>query len=344
MRSWCHVPPKFPFGWGAPNWQRNGPFPISPQPNLVSASDRADTCLHWWITAGFSQGLGGGIKVFILEELKACLSRSSSGRVLLSSKVRTRQAALMGVNGPSNTSGILDGIHGVQLVGRSAFEVEKALHCKGVDRSTCRGVDIAETSQILLIRRIWQQRPSCLRPIRCTLHGDRNITESVANVLTSLPFVVLGLQVPRKNINTALYANSLIGVGIASSLYHSSRGVLRKYLRWADYTMIAATTLCLSRSLRNENPKLLMAASTLLLPIQPLMVSAVHTGLMEATFAKQALTRPNLRMAHNLHKMSSLLGAALFIADDCFPQTPYLHAAWHLAAAVGVGTCNKLLE
>ncbi|CAL9196927.1 unnamed protein product [Musa hybrid cultivar] len=250
----------------------------------------------------------------------------------------------MGVNGPSNTSGILDGIHGVQLVGRSAFEVEKALHCKGVDRSTCRGVDIAETSQILLIRRIWQQRPSCLRPIRCSLHGDRNITESVANVLTSLPFVVLGLQVPRKNINTSLYANSLIGVGIASSLYHSSRGVLRKYLRWADYTMIAATTLCLSRSLRNENPKLLMAASTLLLPIQPLMVSAVHTGLMEATFAKQALTRPNLRMAHNLHKMSSLLGAALFIADDCFPQTPYLHAAWHLAAAVGVGTCNKLLE
>uniref|UniRef100_A0A804JXQ4 Uncharacterized protein n=1 Tax=Musa acuminata subsp. malaccensis TaxID=214687 RepID=A0A804JXQ4_MUSAM len=212
----------------------------------------------------------------------------------------------MGVNGPSNTSGILDGIHGVRLVGRSAFEVEKALHCEGVDRSTCRGVDIAETSQILLIRRIWQQRPSCLRPIRCTLHGDRNITESVANVLTSLPFVVLGLQVPRKNINTALYANSLIGVGIASSLYHSSRGVLRKYLRWADYTMIAATTL--------------------------------------VAFAKQALTRPNLRMAHNLHKMSSLLGAALFIADDCFPQTPYLHAAWHLAAAVGVGTCNKLLE
>ncbi|KAJ8461448.1 hypothetical protein OPV22_034374 [Ensete ventricosum] len=293
---------------------------------------------------GFSQGFGAGIRVFILEELEDRVSRSSSSRVLLSSKVRTRKAALMGVVGPSNTSGILDGIHGVQLVGRSAFEVEKTLHYEGVDRSTCRGVDIAETSQILLIRRIWQQRPSCLRPIRCTLHGDRNITESVANVLTSLPFVVLGLQVPRKNTNTALYANSLIGVGIASSLYHCSRGVLRKYLRWADYTMIAATTICLSRSLRNENPKLLMAASTLLLPIQPLMVSAVHTGLMEVAFAKQAMTRPNLRMAHNLHQMSSLLGAALFIADDCFPQTPYLHAAWHLAAAVGVGTCNKLLQ
>ena len=49
-------------------------------------------------------------------------------------------------------------------------------------------------------------------------------------------------------------------------------------------------------------------------------------------------------MAHNVHKMSSLLGGVLFIADDVFPRTPFLHAASHLAAAVGVGTCNKLLE
>lgn len=137
---------------------------------------------------------------------------------------------------------------------------------------------------------------------------------------------------------------------------------------------------CLTRALRNENPRLLMAASALLLPFQPLMVSAVHTGLMEASnsnnpvyvflikentsiiysstarfanltipkwqvsFAKRASIEPELRMAHNLHKMSSLLGGVLFIADDCFPETPYMHAAWHLAAAIGIGTCNKLLE
>ena len=40
---------------------------------------------------------------------------------------------------------------------------------------------------------------------------------------------------------------------------------------------------CLSRALRNENPKFLMAASAVFLPIQPLMVSAVHTGMMEVT-------------------------------------------------------------
>jgi hypothetical protein len=42
--------------------------------------------------------------------------------------------------------------------------------------------------------------------------------------------------------------------------------------------------------------------------------------------------------------MSSLLGGAQFIADDVFPQTSYLHASWHLTAALGGVTCNKLLE
>jgi len=89
---------------------------------------------------------------------------------------------------------------------------------------------------------------------------------------------------------------------------------------------------------------MLMAASAALLPIQPLMVTAVHTGMMEVAFAKRALKDPDLRTVHNVHKMSSLLGGVLFVADDVFPAMPFLHAGWHLAAAVGVGTCNKLLE
>ncbi|XP_052184606.1 uncharacterized protein LOC127796487 isoform X2 [Diospyros lotus] len=173
--------------------------------------------------------------------------------------------------------------------------------------------------------------------------GDKNFAETIANVITSLPFIAVGFQAPRKNLNCRIYANSLIGVGVASSLYHASRGKLKKYLRQADYTMIATATVCLSRALRNENPKLLMAASALFLPVRPFMVSAVHTGMMEVAFAKRAQQDPDLRTAHKLHKMSSLIGGALFLADDFFPQTPFLHAAWHLAAAIGVSTCNKLL-
>ncbi|XP_047341515.1 uncharacterized protein LOC124945172 [Impatiens glandulifera] len=178
----------------------------------------------------------------------------------------------------------------------------------------------------------------------CINEADKHMGETIANVLTSVPFIVLGLQAPRKNLNCKIYANSLIGVGVASSVYHASQGKMRKYLRWVDYSMIATATVCLSRAIRNENSKVLMAASAFLLPLQPLMVSALHTGMMEVAFAKRALKDPELRMVHNVHKMSSLLGGALFIADDFFPQTPFLHAAWHLAAAVGISTCNKLLQ
>ncbi|KAG6412988.1 hypothetical protein SASPL_125684 [Salvia splendens] len=156
-------------------------------------------------------------------------------------------------------------------------------------------------------------------------NGDINIAETVANVLTSLPFIAIGLQAPRKNVNCKIYANSLVGVGLASSLYHASRGRLRKYLRWADYTMIATLLKCLSRALRNENPKLLMTDS----------IAFVSTYTKELW---RAFEDPELRMYHNVHKMSSLLGGAFFMADDLLPQTPFLHAA------VGVATCNKLLD
>ncbi|WOG92018.1 hypothetical protein DCAR_0311274 [Daucus carota subsp. sativus] len=79
-----------------------------------------------------------------------------------------------------------------------------------------------------------------------------------------------------------------------------------------------------------------MVASALILPIQPLKVSAVHTGTMEMIrkrglhLRKEPLKIPKLKMAYNVHKMSSLLGCA----DDAFPQTPFMLP----------GTCNKLLE
>ncbi|KAL4612581.1 hypothetical protein ACB092_08G210200 [Castanea dentata] len=242
-----------------------------------------------------------------------------------------------------NTSRALEGVHGVHVVPHSPFALEETTKDGDFPQSNNR-TSIIEVNQRLLMQWVWQRRPACLRPIQGCIQGDQNLSETVANVLTSLPFIALGIQAPRKSMSTKLYANSLIGVGVASSLYHTSRGKLRQYLRWADYTMIATATVCLSRALRGDNPKFLMAASAFLLPVQPLMVSAVHTGMMEVVFAKRASKDPDLRTAHNVHKMSSLLGGVLFIADDVFPRTPYIHAAWHLAAAVGVGTLNKLLE
>lgn len=206
-----------------------------------------------------------------------------------------------------NHSRALEGVHGVHVVPHSPFALTKTNEGADLHPST-GGTSTTEANQLLLMQRVWQQRPACLRPIHCCTsgHGDMHLAETVANVLTSMPFIALGMQAPRKNFSSKLYANSLIGVGVASSMYHCSRGRLRKFLRWVDYTMIATTTV--------------------------------------VAFAKRALKDPDLRMAHTVHKMSTLLGGMLFVADDLFPRTPYLHAAWHLAAAVGVGTCNRLLE
>ncbi|QHO19281.1 ABA-responsive protein [Arachis hypogaea] len=44
-------------------------------------------------------------------------------------------------------------------------------------------------------------------------------------------------------------------------------------------------------------------------------------------------------MANRVHKISSIVGGMLFVADNL-----YIHTAWHLATAIGVSTCNMLLE
>ncbi|XP_057530486.1 uncharacterized protein LOC130808939 [Amaranthus tricolor] len=248
----------------------------------------------------------------------------------------------MGPQSTMSSNRALEGVHGVQVVPHAPFVVEEVTQ-HGDQRTICKNSN-SRNNRHILMERVQQHISYRFRPVHCCLTGDQTVAETVANVVTSLPFIALGVHAPRKNLNSRMYANSLIGVGLASSLYHCSRGRIRKFLRWVDYTMIATTTVCLSRALRSEHPKLLMAASAVCLPFQPLMVSVVHTGLMEVAFAQRAIKDPELRMVHNVHKACSLLGGVLFVADDVFPQIPFIHAAWHLAAAVGVGTCNKLLE
>ncbi|XP_002971740.2 uncharacterized protein LOC9640266 isoform X2 [Selaginella moellendorffii] len=192
------------------------------------------------------------------------------------------------------------------------------------------------------VRRVWL---CWLRPLSKHKRDDHCFLETIANVVTSLPFIFVGLQAPRKKTVSKFYADSLIGVGVASSLYHASRGKSRQLLRRGDYTMIATSALCLSRALlQSENWKGLFVCSAALAPFQPFLVTILHTGLTEATFARRVQTQPLLKPAHNLHTISSLAGATLFLADGLYPRTPYLHAAWHLVAAVSVLTYNKLLE
>lgn len=164
----------------------------------------------------------------------------------------------MGVQEDSRPSGALGGLYRVQFVGRSIYSDDEAVKTSIMDSSTCEPQEDNGSGRRLLIwyvcctytkktvqnlvkwcfvndlfcifRRLWQQRPPCLKPIHCSLScmcnlseihngriqifwhlhllaplcksylesGDKHVGETIANVVTSLPFIVLGLQTPRQ--------------------------------------------------------------------------------------------------------------------------------------------------
>ncbi|KAL3697063.1 hypothetical protein R1sor_011139 [Riccia sorocarpa] len=254
---------------------------------------------------------------------------------------------------PSKVFKELQGIHLVHSSKGDTFEEDGpgTLQCAGRGSQLRSAPVYVKGTQLLpapqdqpIWKTAWESRPPWFRLLDCEHNGDRNLLETVVNVVTSLPFVVVGLQTPRKKPAARMYGNSLIGVGMASCFYHVSRGEARKLFRFGDYAMIATAAVCLTSALRDDTPRALMLASAMFIPVQPMLVTVLHTGLMEATFLRRAQTEPKLKRAHSLHTLSSVVGSALFVADDLYPNTPYIHAAWHLAAALGVATCTKLLE
>ncbi|KAF3525865.1 hypothetical protein F2Q69_00051352 [Brassica cretica] len=94
----------------------------------------------------------------------------------------------------SKTSKSLEGLHGVHVVSHSPFAFE------GISQVSSFQSSDARTKQSLFIERVWQQRPPCLRPIHCCIHGDQSLLETAANVITSLPFIFLGMQTPRSKL------------------------------------------------------------------------------------------------------------------------------------------------
>ncbi|KAJ7295389.1 hypothetical protein O6H91_Y191800 [Diphasiastrum complanatum] len=248
------------------------------------------------------------------------------------------------VGGKSNgKKGGFKGLRGVKLVHHRRSTDTGSQDLEGLDNAA-ETRDVGMKWENMNLRSMWEQRPGWLRGYSFLNTGDRSMLETLVNVVTSLPFIVVGLQVPRKKLITRLYADSVIGVGLVSSAYHSSRGEARKLFRWGDYAMIATASLCLSRALHAKTSNTVFMASAMLIPFHPLIVTAIHTGLMEATFAQRAFLEPQLRNTYALHTISSMAGGALFLADDLYPNIPYIHAAWHLVSALGVSTYGSLLH
>lgn len=87
----------------------------------------------------------------------------------------------------------------------------------------------------------------------------------------------------------------------------------------------------------------MLSLSLIGLPLEPLAISGANMALMEVLFLRHAKHKPELRGAHRAHMSAVGIGGALFILEEVFPETPYIHAAWHCMAALGIHCANQML-
>jgi hypothetical protein len=70
---------------------------------------------------------------------------------------------------------------------------------------------------------------------------DHNGFERFANVLTSVPYVAVGIHAYRNRQTEAgrLWGASIAGVGVASGVYHATSGRAKQWARKGDFWAIA---------------------------------------------------------------------------------------------------------
>jgi hypothetical protein len=91
-------------------------------------------------------------------------------------------------------------------------------------------------------------------------------------------------------------------------------------------------------------PLVLSAVGGALVAAHPLAASAAHALAAEAVFfARAAAGPPALRAAHRAHLALSATAAALFLAEEAYPEAPLLHAAWHCAAAAALAGYSAVI-
>lgn len=186
--------------------------------------------------------------------------------------------------------------------------------------------------------------------------GDHQLVERVINVVTCLPFLVLGRRVYRQRTTPEgrLFGASLISMGLAATAYHGSppssraRAVLRKL----DYYTISFSSACLARALLRRTPLAFKNVPLLALPLMPFRPTAVTSlgiGIMEARYAAAAAANaaPHLRGSYARHLASGLAGLACFASEETTPAwvgSRVAHAAWHVLAAHALASADTLLE
>jgi len=186
---------------------------------------------------------------------------------------------------------------------------------------------------------------SFVRPQGPGVCCDKNGLERVLNVITSLPFMAVGLATMRRRRTPEgkIYGASIVGVGMASMTFHAAKGRFRSFSRKLDYWTIAVSSALMSRALFPNLSPLVWGLSLGLTPFQPFATSSANTVAMEYEFLRRASQNPSLKPVQQLHAVTSAGGMGLFCLGDTRPDVPCTHCLWHCAAALSCATTNGLL-
>lgn len=180
--------------------------------------------------------------------------------------------------------------------------------------------------------------------------NDDCADQRFVNIVTSLPFLAVGVNMLKKHRSPEgrEYAATMLAVGAAATLYHASSGKLRRICRKLDYWTIAVSSASMVKALHPNNPwiRRSISASLLAVPFKPFAVSAAHTLVMQAEFARQAAAHKSMRPHFQMHAAAAAAGAVAFAVEDVLLDRGFghVHAIWHLLAAAGVASTGPLVE
>ncbi|CAL8462760.1 g2293 [Coccomyxa elongata] len=175
--------------------------------------------------------------------------------------------------------------------------------------------------------------------------------ERVINVVTSLPFLVVGMHTrrARQTPEGKRFGSCLVAVGASATAYHAASGQLRCALRKLDYWTIALASTQMARALfppASARLRVLNAASWALTPFQPTAVSTVNFGIAEVAFAREAMADKALRRDFRKHALIGGVGLGCFMLEDLAISRghSFVHSLWHLHSCYAVTSANALMQ
>eukprot|EP00891_Asterochloris_glomerata_P002785 jgi/Astpho2/2785/Aster-x1097 len=204
--------------------------------------------------------------------------------------------------------------------------------------------------------------------------GCNDVTgfERCINIATSLPFVAIGLQGARRRTTAEgrRAGISVMVVGLAATLYHSTSGNLRRWCRKADYWTISVAS---AQMVKASHPlpsqkwtRRLSRASLMAMPFQPTAVTSLNAALIQvppmvyhavtfelpavrgpkAEFLRSGKASPAVLKAHRQSAASLAAGLAAFQLEDAALARDFhlVHALWHTLSMVAIGKSGVLIQ